>query len=331
MNYFPTMSYLSNIRRQLAPELERMNRLISERLATRHEMINGVVENYLVTKGKQIRPIVVMLSAKMFGDVNDDVVFGCAALEMLHNASLIHDDVIDETKLRRGLATINSQWGNLLAVLIGDYFISNALSAGLLTGNLTIISALSDLGKELSVGEIDQALNVRSHSTEEAGYIDMIDKKTAALFVNCAKIGAEAVGASEEQYAPLLEYARLLGRCFQIKDDVFDYSADQERIGKPVGNDLKEGKVTLPLIYALRTAPRAEADKMNELLAKDYLSADEISALIEFARDHGGIEYAFQKMHEMQREAEKYLDHYPESEWKTRFREIFDFIISRDF
>ncbi len=241
------MENIETIQERLSPELAEMNAIMSATLSTPNEMMNSVVETYLQVKGKQIRPILVILSAKMFGEVNDKVLHAGAALEMLHNASLIHDDVVDETELRRGLPTINSQWGNQIAVLVGDFFVSNALAAGIRTGHIEIISAISDLGKELSLGEVDQICNAREHILSEEKYFDMIGKKTASLFLNCVRMGAEAVDAPAEAYAPLVEYARLLGLCFQIKDDVFDYF-DSKQIGKPTGNDLREGKVTLPLL-----------------------------------------------------------------------------------
>lgn len=324
------MGYLTNVRQKLAPELERMNTLIGSVLATRHEVINTVVTNYLKTKGKQIRPVVVMLSAKMYGEVTDNVIYACAALELLHNSSLIHDDVIDETKLRRGLPTINASWGNQLAVLVGDYFISNALRTGLMTGNLKIIASLSDLGKELSIGEIDQLCNVRYHHLDEKSYLEMIHKKTASLFINCAKIGAEAVGTDAETCAPLLRFAELLGLCFQIKDDIFDYYEDPG-IGKPTGNDLREGKVTLPLIYALNNAPAEEAEPLKAWLTSDSeLTNEQIQTLIAFAKEHGGIDYAYSRMRAMQKEAEKEIALCPDSPWKEHFREIFEYIISRN-
>lgn len=247
---------------------------------------------------------------------------------MLHNASLIHDDIVDETSLRRGLPTINATWGNHIAVLVGDYFVSNALAAGIKTGHLTIISALSALGKELSLGEIDQICNVREHHFDEQSYFMMIRKKTASLFLNCVKMGAEAAGATPVEYSPMVQYAELLGLCFQIKDDIFDYF-DDPAIGKPTGNDLREGKVTLPLLYALANAPQQQAQEMKELLKRGNLNDSEIAILIDFAKANGGIEYAYFRMAEMQQEAERYLDNYPESEWKESFRDLFSFIISR--
>lgn len=325
------MEHLDTIQQRLQPELAAMNSIIHQTLATDNALMNEVVTAYLKTKGKQIRPIMVLLAARMFGPekVDERVLYAAAALEMLHNASLIHDDVVDETALRRGEPTINALWGNHLAVLVGDYFVSNALAAGIHTGHISIIAALSDLGKELSLGEIDQICNVRQHDFQEQSYISMIRKKTASLFRNCVKMGAEAAGASADMFMPMVEYAETLGLCFQIKDDIFDYFSDP-KIGKPTGNDLREGKVTLPLLYALRSAPQAEASPMRQLLLQPALSNDEISRLIEFAKRHGGIDYAFAAMRRMQTEASTLLERYPDSPWKRSFADIFDYIISRD-
>ncbi len=323
------MDQLTVIQKTLQKELTEMNDIIRRSLYTPNALMNRVVTSYLETKGKQIRPIMVIVSAGLFGGVNEHVLHAGAALEMLHNASLIHDDVVDETPLRRGRATINQEWGNHIAVLVGDYFVSNALAAGIRTGNIAIIASLSDLGKELSIGEIDQICNARDHHFDEESYISMIRKKTASLFMNCVKMGAEAAGATESQYAPLIRFAELFGLCFQIKDDIFDYS-DNTRIGKPTGNDLHEGKVTLPLLYALGHAPAEEAERMKALLRRGDLSSDDIARLLRFACENGGIEYAYRRMREMQKEADKVLDTYPDSRWRQTFRDIFSYIISRD-
>ena len=306
-----------------------MNEIIRSSLATSNNLMNDVVTNYLSVKGKQIRPIMVILSAGMFGGVNSHVLHAGAALEMLHNASLIHDDVVDETSLRRGKPTVNASWGNHIAVLVGDFFVSNALDAGIKTGNIEIISALSDLGKELSLGEIDQICNVRDHHFDEGSYFKMIRQKTASLFMNCVKMGAEAAGANAEEYTPLVDYAELLGLCFQIKDDIFDYFEDS-KIGKPTGNDLREGKVTLPLLFAIASAPEEESDKIKATIKEGNLSDDKITGIIEFAKEHGGIDYAYRRMREMQREADRMLGVYPDSEWKESLHDLFEYIIARD-
>lgn len=323
------MNDMKKIQECLGPELDEMNAIIVETLRTSNQMMDDIVTRYLKIKGKQIRPILVILSARMFGSVSREVLLAGAALEMLHNASLIHDDIVDETALRRGMPTINATMGNHIAVLVGDYFVSNALSAGIRTGDIRVISALSALGKELSLGEIDQICNARDHALDESSYFGMIRQKTASLFMNCVRMGAELGGATQEDLEKLVRYAELLGLCFQIKDDIFDYYEDT-RIGKPTGNDLREGKVTLPLLYALRTAPEPEARPMRDLLLEGTLSGDDINHLIEFAKAHGGIDYAYSRMREMQREGEKILSTLPDTESGKAFGDIFDFIISRD-
>lgn len=324
------MNQLDRIQARLGTELAEMNEIIRESLATPTPLMNEVVTHYLEKKGKQIRPILVMLSARFFGEVNPHVLHAAAALEMLHNASLIHDDIVDDTMMRRGRPTVNNIWGDHIAVLVGDFFVSNALAAGISTGRISVISALSSLGKELSIGEIDQICNAREFHFDEESYYSVIEKKTASLFMNCVRMGAETVDAPEDKIGPMVEYARLLGLCFQMKDDVFDYF-DDEKIGKPTGNDLREGKMTLPLLHALAAAPHEESERMKALLKQGALTDDEIHTLIEFAKAHGGIEYAFDSMRRLQHRADAIIGEYPDSEWKEAFREIFDFIISRNF
>lgn len=329
VNFVAYMDPMKKIQDRIRPELDEMNSIIVESLATSNRMMDDIVTRYLQVKGKQIRPVLVILSAKMFGGVSREVLCAGAALEMLHNASLIHDDVVDETLLRRGVDTVNARMGNHIAVLVGDYFVSNALAAGIRTGDIRVISALSALGKELSLGEIDQICNARDHSLDEVSYFGMIRQKTASLFMNCVRMGAELGGASAPQLERLSRYAELLGLCFQIKDDIFDYY-DDPQIGKPTGNDLREGKVTLPLLYALRSTPEADSRPRRNLLMAGELSAEDISGLIEFARANGGIEYAYERMRAMQEEANDILDSFPHSESKELLNEIFDFIISRN-
>lgn len=312
----------------LTPELTALNELIARALRTSTPLMNEIVEQYLRTKGKQIRPVMVLLCARLLGEVNDKVLHAAASLEMLHNASLIHDDVIDETKRRRGVDTINALWDNHIAVLTGDFFVSAALEQATATGSLPIIRSMSELGKELSLGEIHQICNARDRHFRIDDYFTAIEKKTASLFVKCAYVGAEAVGASVSQAAPLLEFARLLGLCFQIKDDIFDYFPSQ-KIGKPTGNDLREGKVTLPLLHALATSPQAA--RMKEVLATPELSDEQIADLVEFARHSGGIEYSYSRMEQMHEQACRILcEAYPRSPARECLLSLFTFIIKRD-
>lgn len=323
------MTQLDVIQARLSEPLESMNALIRSTLHTSNELLNNVITDYLRTKGKQIRPLLVMLSAQLHGGMNDHVLAAAAALEMLHNASLIHDDVVDETRERRGRATINASWGNHIAVLVGDYFVSKALEVGLRTESVAVVRGLSSLGVELSTGEVDQICNARSHTFVEEAYLEMIRKKTASLFTHCILLGADTSGQPANEQ--MMRFADLLGLCFQIKDDIFDYFPSTGAIGKPTGNDLREGKVTLPLIHALQTAPAPEAARARLMLEQGIPDEAQIEHLVDFARRHGGIEYAFERMREMQREAMAILMQYPESEARRSFADIFGFIIDRNY
>ena len=325
------LKVLDKIQDTMAGDIEAMNAIMRSLLHTDHALVNSIIENYLLTKGKQIRPILVMLAARMFGSINQGVLCAAASIEMLHNATLIHDDVVDQTPLRRGHSTINAVWGNHLAVLSGDIFVSKALEAGIRTGNLEILKALSDLGTELSLGEMDQLFNARGHNLNREAYFNMIERKTASLFVGCVRIGAMAAGASESSFRGLADYAACLGRAFQIRDDIFDYFPSGD-IGKPTGHDLLEGKVTLPLLVALENAPEEESRKMREiLLSSDELQPAEISTLHDFAKANGGIEAAYDKMKSLREEGMRIIREYPDSESKKFFEEIFDYIIERKY
>ena len=244
------------------------------------------------------------------------------------NASLIHDDVIDEATERRGLPTINNVWSNHVAVLVGDFFVTGALRCGVATGDGRILSALADMGRDLSLGEIDQVDIARNHNIDEDTYMEIIRAKTASLFECCAAVGGYANDAPQTAIDELRRYARLLGICFQIKDDTFDYYNDPI-IGKPTGNDLREGKVTLPLIYALNRTDLSEHDEMLALVNKETLTGEDIDRLIDFAKRAGGIEYAYETMTRLRDEASAILSPYQPDESVDRFREIFDYVIDR--
>ena len=319
---------LEHIQEQLRPELDKLDHIISTTLTSDSELTNNIVTNYLKSKGKMLRPIVTLLSAKFFGGINDKALQGAAALEMLHNASLIHDDVIDQARERRGVATINNVWSNHVAVLVGDFFVTGALRCGVATGDGRILSALADMGRDLSLGEIDQVDIARNHNIDEATYMSIIRAKTASLFECCAQVGGYANDAPQTAIDELRRYARLLGICFQIKDDTFDYYNDPI-IGKPTGNDLREGKVTLPLIYALNRTDLPEHDEMLALVSKEEPTGDDIDSLIEFAKRAGGIDYAYETMSRLRDEANDVLSPYSPDDTVDQLREIFDYVIER--
>lgn len=323
------MTNFDEIRDLISSDLERLQKIIKQSLSSNSPLLNKIVDKYLETKGKQIRPIIVVLSAKFFGaEVSDGVLCGAASVELLHNASLIHDDVIDETKQRRGHDTINNTWDNHIAVLVGDFFVSNALACAIRTNDFRVISTISELGKELSIGEIDQIDVAKHHSIDEQTYFSIINKKTASLFQSCVKVGGYSVGASDIDIANLSKFVELLGLSFQIKDDIFDYFKD-DAIGKPTGNDLREGKVTLPLIYALSHTDAPRHEEMRRLADSDSLTTEQIETLIDFAKAEGGIEYAYATMERLRAEARSILEPYPDNEAKRAFLSLFDYIIKR--
>ncbi len=322
------MSTLTEIQQLIAPELQALNELIAGTLDSPIELMNRIVDNYLRTKGKQIRPILVILSAKLLGEVNENVIRAAASVELLHNASLIHDDVVDETKMRRNTPTINGIWDNHIAVLVGDFFVSSSLQLAMKTGDIRIIDAIARLGRLLSIGELDQIYCARFHTLTEPAYMQTIERKTASLFMACVEMGGYAVGASDNDIRDISEFARLLGLCFQIKDDIFDYFEDKN-IGKPTGNDLREGKITLPLLHVLETDASPLRDEMLSLSRQEELSTDEINRLICYARENGGIDYAYDKMADLRAQAAPILDRFDNKTVTSRLSDILDYTIHR--
>lgn len=323
------MGGIKTIQQNIAQDLSKLNDIIKDALNSDSALMHRIVSGFLESKGKQIRPILVILSGRFFGGVNNNVLYAGAAIELLHNASLIHDDVIDESKERRGQPTINRIWDNHISVLVGDFFVSASLHCAVQTENHNITAVLSRLGRELSLGEMSQIDNARRHNIDENTYLDIIKHKTASLFKCCVEVSGHATNADSKQLDDLMKFTELLGLCFQIKDDIFDYFEDKN-IGKPTGNDLREGKVTLPLIYALSKETAENHDEMVATVKKNELSSEEIAALIEYAKNEGGIEYAYATMERLRDEAFAILDGYPRKEAVEDFKELFNFIIQRN-
>lgn len=324
------MTTLATLQKKYASDLDKLNEHIAGQLSSGNPLMSSVVAAQLRTKGKQIRPLLLMLCARMFGPVTEKVLCSAAAVELLHNASLIHDDVVDNSATRRGVATINAVWDNHISVLVGDFFTSSAMQQAIATGDIRIVESLCMLGRQLSLGEIDQIFNAREHTLDVDHYFAIIDYKTASLFVSSADMGCLAAGVADSRRDVLTGYAAAFGRCFQIRDDIFDYFSS-ETVGKPTGNDLREGKITLPLLYALQNAPAAEADAMRALLGRDSLTDDQISTLQAFARDNGGIERSYETMEELRRSAVEGLDALPPSDERQALADLFDFIIARNY
>ena len=290
--------------------------------------LQAAIDVILSSTGKHVRPLLVLLTAKACGRVTDQSINSAVLLELLHTATLIHDDVIDETKQRRGLPSLNAIFDNRVSVLVGDYLLSTALVRSIQTGDMRIVGIISSLGRDLSEGEIKQLETADESVMDEACYMQVIHKKTASLLSACAEIGAISAQASAEIVAICRDFGQSLGYAFQIKDDIFDYFKEAN-IGKPTGNDIREGKVTLPLLYALREGDREEADRFRAIIrSKDFTDAN-VEALIRFAKANGGIAYAESRMLAFRDEAVAKLSLLPQSAAREALMMLADFVVER--
>ena len=285
-----------------------------------------------------MRPMLVLLMAKNFGNVSAVTQNAAVGLELLHTASLVHDDVVDESGVRRGQASVNASYDNKVAVLVGDYILSTALLYVSHTGSQQIVSELAQLGRELSNGEILQLTNIQREEITEEVYYEIIKRKTAVLFETCAKIGAQSVGATDQQIAAASEFGsmlgmifQMLGMIFQIRDDIFDYY-DSSEIGKPTGNDMREGKLTLPVIHALKVAGNDHFTALARKVKQGDVTPDEIEELVKFAKDNGGIDYAEQTMRELHDKAMEFIrTEVADSSIKTALKAYLDYVIERKY
>ena len=318
----------SKIEQPVAVEFKRFNDEFAASLRSETNRLQSAIDQILNASGKHVRPLLVLLTAKACGQVTDNTINSAVLLELLHTATLIHDDVIDETKQRRGVPSLNAIFDNRISVLVGDYVLSTALIRSIQTGNLQIIGIVSNLGRDLSEGEIKQLETAEESIIDESCYMQVIRKKTAMLLSACAEIGSISVGASGEMVEKCREFGEYLGYCFQIKDDIFDYFKEAN-IGKPTGNDIREGKVTLPLLHALKTGRREEVDKCLRIIREKDFTTENIDLLIDFAKANGGIEYAEQRMQEYRDKAVEVLMTLPESEAREGLLLLADYIVER--
>lgn len=310
------MSLIDQIRQPITTELGAFKKKFAESLKTDNPLLSSVNDYVLQGAGKQLRPILTILSAKLCGNLTDATYSGALSLELLHNASLIHDDVVDFTMERRGRMSVNARWTNKIAVLSGDYMLSSALVFATNTQNLNILKSVARIGMELSDGELIQLTNTKKTNINEEDYFKVIRKKTALLFATCTEVGAISVGAGVEQQNSLKNFGEYLGICFQIRDDIFDYYKDIE-IGKPTGNDLQDGKVTLPLIHALQNSEGTEKDEILSLIDRKDFTEENIQLIMDFARQKGGVDYAGKRMEEFKSKAISELSGFPESDVKN--------------
>ena len=323
------MDVLSQIRKPIQSELTEFVRLFDESLSQTDGLLFDALDHIRKRGGKRMRPILTLLIAKNLGAINPTTQYAAVGLELLHTASLVHDDVVDESSERRGQPSVNASFNNKVAVLVGDYILSTALYYVSETCNKDIITSLAQLGRTLSHGELLQMNNFQHDGISEEVYYQVIDMKTASLFATCAQNGALSVGAAAEEVRAAMDFGRSVGMIFQIRDDIFDYF-DSKEIGKPTGNDMAEGKLTLPVIYALRETKYESMQTLAKKVKNGTINHDEIAVLVEFAKTSGGIDYAEQKMNELSLKAREYIDfHVKQSDIRQALMTYLEFVSSR--
>ena len=324
------MDYLSIIKHPREAELADFVSLFNQSLSHEDGLLGSALEHIRKRAGKRMRPILILLMARNFGQITDVTQNAAVGLELLHTASLVHDDVVDESEERRGQASVNATYDNKVAVLVGDYILSTALLCVARTHSEQIVTYLAELGRTLSDGEILQLSNIGRKDISEDVYYDVIKQKTAALFEACAGIGALSSGASEEDVMAAKQFGQNLGIIFQIRDDIFDYY-DSKEIGKPTGNDMAEGKLTLPVIHAVNNGGDEDMKRLA-LKVKDHsVTAEEIASLVDYTKRMGGIEYAEKRMWEFHAEAQRFLDErVGQQEIKEALQAYLDFVIKRN-
>lgn len=323
------MDYLSRIREPIESELSRFIELFNQSMTHTNGMLSQALAHIRQKAGKRMRPMLILLMAKNYGSVSDVTQNAAVGLELLHTASLVHDDVVDESSERRGQASVNAIFDNKVAVLVGDYLLSTALLHVSYTGNQRIVQYLAELGRTLAQGEILQLSNITNHDLSEDVYYQVIKQKTAALFEACCAIGALSGGASDEEIEAAKLFGQNLGIIFQIRDDIFDYYNSTE-IGKPTGNDMAEGKLTLPVLYALNSTNNEEMKALAYKVKDHRIKAEEIACLVDFTKGNGGIEYAEECMRQFHYSGCRYIEgHVVDARLKESLRAYLDFVIER--
>ena len=323
------MSVLDQIKSPIANELEEFKPFFERQMKSDSRKLNFVVNYALKTKGKQMRPIIVFLCAKMLGEVNQKTFTAAALIELLHTATLVHDDVIDESFYRRGLFSVFALYKAKTAVLLGDFFLAKGLLMSLENDDFDLLKIVSEAVKEMAEGELDQLEHARRMDITEESYYEVIRKKTATLIAACAATGAKSIGADPETVATMKNFGTKIGLAFQIKDDLFDYQTTGA-IGKPKYNDIQERKLTLPVIYALINDKDNQRRAIKRIFRKKQKSKEDIATIVDFVIKNGGVDYSVNKMKQLRDEALEIIAKFPDNDAKKSLAQLADFIINRN-
>jgi len=323
------MNIIAQIKQPIHLEMELFERKFKESMASKVPLLNRIIQFIVRRKGKQMRPMFVFLVAKMVskGNFTERTYRGASIIELIHTASLVHDDVVDDSNRRRGFFSLNALWPNKIAVLVGDYFFAKGLLLSIDHDDIDILKLISIAVREMSEGELLQIEKARKLDITEAVYYEIIRQKTATLIAACCGIGAASVNASDETIANMRKFGELIGIAFQIKDDLFDYTEAQ--IGKPTGIDIKEQKMTLPLIYTLNHCTPKEKSWLINSIKNHNKDKKRVKEVIAFVKENGGIGYTISKMKDYQTEAINLLKSYPDSTYKDSLLTMVNYVIER--
>ena len=323
------MDKLQQIRLPIVKEFEEFKSLFDASLQSSNPLLSEVLTYIKQRNGKMMRPILTLLMAKLFGEINYSALHAALSLELLHTASLVHDDVVDESDKRRGQSSVNAIYNNKVSVLVGDYMLATSLKHSAMTGSIRIVDLVARLGQNLAEGEIIQLTNINASEFSEEVYYDVIRKKTAALFTASAEAGAVAVNSSDEMVQNARLFGEMIGIAFQIKDDIFDYYSSGE-IGKPTGNDMSEGKLTLPALHVLNTLGDEKMCQLAFRIKSLDATDAEISLFIDYVKKNGGIDYARQVMVDYRNKALDLLPSTADTTIKDALTAYIDYVIERE-
>jgi len=319
---------LSEISQIINDELEQFNSQFKKSIWSDTKIVNFIIRYLLKQKGKKIRPLLVILSSKICGDVSDRTYRGATLVELLHTATLVHDDVVDEAETRRGFPSINAVWKNKAAVLIGDYLLAKGLMTAVDGNDFDFLRVITNTVKRMSEGELLQSSKTRKLNNDEETYYRIISDKTASLLSTCCEVGARAVTDDDIKITAMRNFGENLGIAFQIRDDILDYIGKKSILGKPLGGDIREKKLTLPLIYALKNSSKEKSNEVMKILKMKERKMD-VDKVIDFVIQNGGIEYSENAAKEYGEKAKKELSIFPDSEIKSSLLGLVDFIIER--
>lgn len=319
---------VEKIKQPISEEMRIFEKKFYKSMKTNVSLLDRIMQFIVRRKGKQMRPMFVFLTAKLLGKTTERTYRGASMIELIHTASLVHDDVVDDSNLRRGFFSINAMWKNKIAVLVGDYLLSKSVLLATENRDFDLLTVVSNAIREMSEGELLQIEKAKNLDITEDVYFEIIRQKTAALLSACCEIGARSVGVEDEMAKKMYRFGELVGIAFQIKDDLFDYTSTNI-IGKPIGIDIKEQKMTLPLIYSINTASKSERRWLIRSVKKYNNNKKRVREVIEYVKNHGGLNYAEQVMYDYRDRALRILEEFEESEAKDSLKTLLNYVVER--